>query len=65
MTEFIPGENARINIVANDSSLLVDSYSGYITGSTLDAEGQIMVDVNTGKINEEQMVEVLNIVRKY
>lgn len=56
MTEFIPGENARINIVANDSSLLVDSYSGYITGSTLDAEGQIMVDVNTGKIKGKQLI---------
>lgn len=58
MTDFIPGDNYRINIVSDDSTTLVDSWAGYIRASTLDADGSLMVDVDTGTIQGKLIGDV-------
>lgn len=50
MTDFIPGEGYRLDIIAADESVIVDSWAGQIKGDVVAVDGSIMVDVNSGKI---------------
>jgi hypothetical protein len=50
MTDFIPGEGYRLDIIAADETTIVDSWAGQIKGDVVAVDGSIMVDVNSGKI---------------
>jgi hypothetical protein len=50
MADFIPGEGYRLDIIAADETTIVDSWAGQIKGDVVAVDGNIMVDVNSGKI---------------
>lgn len=50
MSDFIPGEAYRLDIVGADESILVDSWSGQIKASVVARDGTLQVDVDSGKI---------------
>jgi len=50
MTDFIPGEAYRLDIITADETVIVDSWQGQIKASVVDINGIILVDVDTGKL---------------
>lgn len=50
MADFIPGEGYRLDIIAADESVIVDSWAGQIKGDVVAVDGSIQVDVHSGKI---------------
>lgn len=50
MSDFIPGEAYRLDIVGADESVLVDSWTSQIKASVVARDGSLLVDVDTGKI---------------
>lgn len=50
MSDFIPGEAYRLDIVGADESVLVDSWTSQIKASVVARDGTLQVDVDTGRI---------------
>ena len=50
MTDFIPGEGYRLDVIAADDSVIVDSWAGQLKASVVSIDGSIQVDVESGKI---------------
>jgi outer membrane lipoprotein SlyB len=50
MSDFIPGEAYRLDIVGADESVLVDSWTSQIKASVVARDGTLQVDVDSGKI---------------
>ncbi len=50
MTDFIPGEAYRLDIITADETVIVDSWQGQIKASVVDIDGIILVDVETGNL---------------
>lgn len=50
MSDFIPGEAYRLDVVGADESILVDSWSSQIKASVVARDGTLQVDVDSGKI---------------
>lgn len=50
MTDFIPGDEYRIDIVGADDAILVDSWNSQIKANVVAADGTIQVDTATGKL---------------
>lgn len=50
MTDFIPGEGYRLDVLGADDSVLVDSWAGQIKADVVDINGNIQVDTVGGKI---------------
>jgi hypothetical protein len=50
MTDFIPGEGYRLDIVGADDSVLVDSWTSQIKADVVNRAGAIQVDTVSGKI---------------
>ena len=50
MTDFIPGEAYRLDIITADETVIVDSWQGQVKASVVDVNGIILVDVETGNL---------------
>lgn len=50
MSDFIPGEAYRLDIIGADGSVLVDSWTSQIKASVVTQDGMLQVDVDSGKI---------------
>lgn len=50
MTDFIPGEGYRLDVVDANDTVLVDSWAGQLKADLVSPDGTIIVDVETGKI---------------
>jgi len=50
MSDFIPGEAYRLDIVGADESVLVDSWTSQVKASVVARDGTLQVDVDTGRI---------------
>lgn len=50
MSDFVPGEPYRIDIIGTDESVLVDSWNNQIRADVVTKSGLIQVDTNTGKV---------------
>jgi hypothetical protein len=50
MTDFIPGEGYRLDVVGADDSILVDSWTSQIKADVVNRAGAIQVDTVSGKI---------------
>ena len=50
MTDFIPGDSYRLDVIGADSTLIVDSWTSQIKADVVSNDGQIQVDTATGKI---------------
>lgn len=50
MTDFIPGEAYRLDIVTADETVIVDSWQGNIKADVVSDSGLIQVDVSTGRL---------------
>lgn len=50
MSDFVPGEAYRIDIIGTDESVLVDSWNNQIRADIVTKSGLIQVDSNTGKV---------------
>lgn len=50
MTEFIPGEGYRLDIITADDTVIVDSWAGQIKADVIAADGSVQVDTASGKI---------------
>lgn len=50
MSDFIPGEAYRLDIVGADENVLVDSWTSQIKASVVARDGTLQVDVDTGRI---------------
>jgi hypothetical protein len=50
MTEFVPGDQYRIDVIGSDDSVLVDSWNNFIKGSVVKTDGTVMVDTATGTV---------------
>ena len=70
MTDFIPGEAYRLDIITADETTIVDSWQGHVKADVVSNSGAILVDVSTGKlygthvgnIEKADGTEVLNIL---
>lgn len=60
MTEFIPGDEYRIDIVGADERVLVDSWNSQIKGDVIAQSGQLLVDTITGRIYGAFVGDVLD-----
>ena len=50
MTDFIPGDSYRIDIVGADSTLIIDSWLSQIKANVVNRDGIIQVDTTFGKL---------------
>ena len=50
MTDFIPGDSYRIDIVGADSTLIIDSWLSQIKANVVNRDGVIQVDTTFGKL---------------
>lgn len=50
MSDFIPGEAYRIDVVGADESVLVDSWTSQVKASVVARDGTLQVDVDTGRL---------------
>ena len=50
MTDFIPGDAYRLDIIAADNKTIVDSWQNKIRANVVSDDGAIQVDVATGKL---------------
>lgn len=50
MTDFIPGDEYRIDIIGADDAILVDSWNSQIKANVVAQDGTIQVDTATGKL---------------
>jgi hypothetical protein len=50
MTDFIPGESYRLDIITADESIIVDSWQGTLKADVVASNGSILVDVSTGTL---------------
>jgi flagellar hook assembly protein FlgD len=50
MTDFIPGEGYRLDVIDANDNVLVDSWAGQLKADLVATDGTIIVDTETGKI---------------
>ena len=50
MTDFIPGDSYRLDIVGADSSIIIDSWLSQVKASVVNKDGQLQVDTTFGKL---------------
>jgi len=50
MTDFIPGDSYRIDIVGADSTLIIDSWLSHIKANVVNKDGIVQVDTTFGKL---------------
>lgn len=50
MTDFIPGEGYRLDVIDANDTVLVDSWAGQLKADLVSTDGTIIVDVETGKL---------------
>ena len=52
MTDFIPGDSYRLDIVGADSSIIIDSWLSQVKASVVNKDGQLQVDTTFGKLKD-------------
>jgi len=60
MTDFIPGESYRLDIVGADESILLDSWSNKLTANVVSKDGALQVDVENGKVYGPLIGDILD-----
>ena len=50
MTDFIPGDSYRIDVVGADSTLMIDSWTSQVKANVVNRDGVVQVDTTFGKL---------------
>ena len=61
MTDFIPGEAYRLDIVGADDSVIIDSWANKVKASVVATDGTLQVDVDSGRIYGPMIGDILDI----